>query len=191
MKFKAMFGAALAAAAMLACSAPAFASGVTADVTAHIHGTYAGTSAFGSVALTFDDLGELQLSAGTGLGKADIAFLDNRTLATATSENLDLAGTLLDSFGQTVNLQHVKVIYIRADPTNTTNITVGGASTNAFLGPLAGTTPTYTIPPGGFILWVHPTTGWAVTSGTGDLFKVLNAAGASAKYKVAIFGTSN
>jgi hypothetical protein len=166
---------------VLASCAPelAFAAtaGVTADVTASVQGSYLGTNDLGSVAFSYNQRALAQLSAGTGTGKADKLFSDTRTIAASSSENLDLAGVLADPIGATITCVKVKFIYVKASAANTNSVLVGGAASNGFLGPFADATDILTIPPGGFILLVHPGAGWTVTASTGDILKVANSGG--------------
>jgi hypothetical protein len=66
-----------------------------------------------------------------------------------------------------------------------------GAGTNPFSGPLGGTLPTITVPPGGEVLLTAPVSGWTVTAATGDILKIVNSAGStSVDYDIIIAGTS-
>ncbi|MGL3208693.1 hypothetical protein [Bradyrhizobium sp. BR 1433] len=127
--------------------------------------------------------------SGTGTGRVDIEFVDDRVLATATSENLDLSGVLVDAFGQTIAAANIKAIEISADPANTTNLTVGGAAANTFVGPFADPTDALVLKPGARAVLFDPA-GWTVTAATGDLLKVANSAGASATYRIKLLGAS-
>lgn len=170
----------------------ATAGAVRADVSARVAGQYTSASGLGSASFTLDQQALAQFAPGTGTGKADLAFADRRTLAASATENLDLAGALTDPLGAALTFGHVKAIYVTAKAANTNNVVVGGAATNGFGGPFGGTTPTVSIPPGGFLLLAHPGAGWTVTPATGDLLKVANsAAGTSVQYDVIVIGTSN
>jgi hypothetical protein len=187
----------IALAATLLCTAlsatsPALAGAVRADVTAKLSGRYTSTGNLGTASFDLSQQILASFAPGTGMGQADLVFADRRTLAASATENLDLAGALTDPLGAALTFGHVKAIYVVARAANTNSVVVGGAATNAFVGPLGGTTPTVTLPPGGGLLLVHPGAGWTVTAATGDLLKVLNsAAGASVQYDVVIIGTSN
>lgn len=185
-----------AAAILIACAAllpaSAFAGSVRADVGAKITGRYTSASGLGSASFALDQDASTQFAPGTGAGKADLVFADRRTLAASATENLDLAGVLTDPLGGILTFGHVKAIYITAKLANTNSVVVGGAATNGFAGPLGGTTPTVTLPPGGALLLTHPGAGWTVTASTGDLLKIANSSsGTSVQYDVVIIGTSN
>lgn len=183
----------LAALAMLVLivPAPALAAGVNADLGVLLKGTYTGTNDLGSVSFAFNQSASQQFTSGTTTGKADKLFSDTRTLAASATENLDLAGSLTDPFGVTSTFVKVKAIYIKAAAGNTNSVVVGGAGSNTFTGPFADATDKVTIPPGGFVLLVHPGAGWTVTAATGDILLVANSSsGTSVSYDVVIIGTS-
>lgn len=130
-------------------------------------------------------------TSGTTMGKADRVFSDTRTLAASASENLDLAGGLTDAFGAALTFAKVVAIHIKSDDANTADIVVGGAATNAFVGPFGASTHTIAVKPGGALTFVAPQGGWTVTAATGDLLKVLNGSGSVAgTYSILILGTS-
>jgi hypothetical protein len=130
----------------------------------------------------------IRLASGVSAGQADREFHDYRTLTTGATENLDLAGVLLDPLKNTLTFVTVKAILVVADAANTTTLTLGNG-TNPWIGPW-GATGVHAVPPGGVALAIAPGTGWAVTAGTGDILKVANSAGASASYRIALLGTS-
>ncbi|WP_416975657.1 hypothetical protein [Streptomyces sp. 4F14] len=135
----------------------------------------------------------MSLTNGTGVGKADRLFSDRRTLAASATEDLDLAGVLLDAFGAAVTFARVKGIIVAAAAGNTNNVVVGNAASNAWA-TLLGATSTVTLRPGAFVAvgtGVADATGYAVTAGTGDLLKIANSgAGTSVTYDVHIIGAS-
>src|SRR6218665_3613353 len=69
---------------------------------------------------------------GTGNGQANEQFSDIRTLAASANENIDLAGTLIGHFGETLTFTKIKAIVILADTGNTNDVIVGGAASNGF-----------------------------------------------------------
>jgi hypothetical protein len=159
-------------------------------------------SAFGELTQTLD-LGtgkaaqslsrSMSLSSGTGAGKADRIFSDRRTLAASATEDLDLAGVLLDAFGAAITFARIKGLIIAAAAGNSNNVVVGAAASNPWA-TLLGATHTLTLRPGAFVAvgtGVADATGYAVTAGTGDLLKVANSgAGTSVTYDVHIIGAS-
>ncbi len=129
---------------------------------------------------------------GTGLGQADKIFFDRRTLAASASEDLDLAGTLLDIYGATITFARIKTMLIAADAGNTNNVIVGNATTNGFITWVGAAAHTVTVRPGGVLLVAaSDATSYAVTAGTGDLLHVANSgAGTSVTYDVVLIGAS-
>lgn len=135
---------------------------------------------------------------GTGAGQVDKIFSDTRTLTASSTENLDLAGTLVDAFGATVTFVRVKGLFVRASTGNTNNVIVGAnVAANAWatlFGPAGASGGTITLRPGAFFAagcGSADATGWAVTAGTGDLLVVTNSAGGtSVTYDVVVIGCS-
>lgn len=133
------------------------------------------------------------LESGTTSAKADLRFADTRTLAASATEDLDLAGTLLDSFGQAITFARIKFLVISAASGNANNVIVGGAATNTWVGPFGAATHTLAVRPGEtkVICATGDATAYPVTAGTGDLLKVANSgAGTSVTYDIVIIGAS-
>ena len=111
-------------------------SSLNAVITAWVRGTYAGTNDLASVVADFNSLPktEITLTPGTSSGNADLIFMDKRTISASSTENLDLAGGLVDPLGATLTFVTVKAIYVKASSANTNNVVVGGAGSNTLLG---------------------------------------------------------
>jgi hypothetical protein len=89
---------------------------------------------------------DIDIAPGTlALGQADVLWADARTLAASGTENLDLAGALAGLLGGTLTEAEVTGIYLEADAANTNDVQFFGAASNAFNGPLSGTTPKRTV----------------------------------------------
>jgi hypothetical protein len=135
----------------------------------------------------------LSLGNGTGAGQADRVFSDRRTLAASATEDLDLAGSLVDAFGATITFARIKGLIVAAAAGNTNNVVVGAASSNPWA-TLLGATHTLTLRPGAFFAvgtGSADATGYGVTASTGDLLKVANSgAGSSVTYDIHIIGCS-
>lgn len=128
--------------------------------------------------------------SGTGANQADQLFSDERTLGTGANEDLDLAGSLSDAFGNTLTFARIKAVIVLAASANTTNITVSRPASNGVV-LFDAASDAITLAPGALFAWVDPTaTGKAVTAGTGDLLNIANSAGASGTYTVIIIGAS-
>ncbi len=132
------------------------------------------------------------LATGTGLDQSDVLWHDRRTLASAGTENLDLAGVLTNSFGATATFVKVKlVLIINRSTTAGEKFVIGGHATAAWEGWTTVAGSKITVGPNGFIALYNPSlAGMAVTATTGDLLKVENTGSNSNIYDVVIIGTS-
>ena len=129
---------------------------------------------------------------GTGEDQMDMLYVDQRTLAASATEDLDLAGGVTDSFGNTLTFTDVRMICVKASADNTNDVVVGGAASNAFVNWVADATDKINVKPGGTLLLVSPNDpSYAVTAGTGDLLRIGNGgAGTSVTYDIYIGGAS-
>lgn len=189
----AIFAAAMAVASLLALAAPIDAATVTAQGYAGFALTYKGTAALGGSPTIQLPLPDVQnITNGTSDFQADLAFIsDNRSISASSSENLDLAGVLTDSFGTTLTMVEVIGVYIEASCSNTNNVVVGAATSPVGLG-FGGTTQTWAIQPCGRFFVTAPKAGWTVGAGSTDLLKVANSgSGTAVVYKVVILGRSS
>lgn len=168
---------------------------LTTETLVRLKATQTGPNDFGgSFSPTMQAM--LQTANGTGAGQADLLFMDERTVATASNDDLDLAGVLSSAFGATITAAELVAVFIinapRSGAANTTNLTIGGGS-NPVVGFLGGTTPTIgPIRPGGFVMiGCGDAAGiGAVTASTGDILRIANSSGASATYQIAILARS-
>jgi hypothetical protein len=130
----------------------------------------------------------VSLTSGTGANQADIAYLAERTVSSASNDDVDIAGVLSDAFGSTITAAELVAIGFvnqQFDGTaNTTNLTPGGSSS----GVPGFTNALWPISPGGVFLIASPgASGLAtVTASTGDIIRIANSSGATAKYILAI-----
>lgn len=163
-------------------------SGVTVNITTTLSATLEGVADFGNPSHTVSLSNNLKFNPGTATtAQADLMFADQRSLADGASETLDLAGSLNSVFGTTLSFAEVTAIYF--ENIGTTNMTIGNAATNTWVGPFGAATHTLTVEPGESIN-LTSRAGWAVTAGTADLLKVLNGAGAAGAYNIVIIGRS-
>lgn len=132
------------------------------------------------------------LDNGTLINQGDLVYFDRVTLAASTNLDLDLIGSLVDqALGTSVNFARVKGIMIKADIGNTQAFTLGGAPSNAFVGPFGGAAHTVQIRPNGMLLlWAPDATGWVPVAGTGDILRIANGAGAGVTFDLFIWGAS-
>ena len=168
---------------------------ITAQIRASINATQTGPTDYPSQ-FTVPVERVMRLVNGTTAGKADILFADERTVASATADVLDLAGALTNAFGATITAAVLVAILIinapKSGAANTTALTIGGGA-NTVTGFLGGTTPTVgPLQPGGVFLMAadHANGLGAVVAGTADILRVTNAAGAAATYQIVILARS-
>jgi hypothetical protein len=164
-------------------------AGVSGSIDVNITAKVTGAADLGNPVAPVRVAKHIDIVAGTAAtNQDDVLFADTRTLAASTTENLDLAGVLAGLLGGTITAAEITAIYVEADPGNTNDVLVGGAASNAFNGPLSGTTPKLQVGPGDCAL-VTNKKGWTVTAGTGDILLVGNSgAGTSVTYTIVVIG---
>lgn len=133
----------------------------------------------------------ITLTDGSGLNQANMVFSDRRSLNASATEDLDLAGSLVGNFGDTLTFARIKGLIVVASSANTNNVQVTRPAANGvplFLAAGDG----IPVLPGGAFAWFSPNAaGVAVTAGTGDLITFTNSAGStSVTYDVVIIGAS-
>lgn len=143
---------------------------------------------------TINSLGftrQFTLGSGTGANQADKIWHDERTLAASASEDLDLAGTLVDAFGVTITFARIKGVLVYASPANTNNVVVGN-SASGIVGWFGANTHSIAVRPGGlFAIFAPDATAYTVTPTSADLLHVANSgAGTSVTYDVVVVGAS-
>lgn len=137
----------------------------------------------------------LNLANGTGANQFDLVWMDERTLASNTAEDLDLAGVLTSPMGTSIaGVEGVMIVVVNAPKSgaaNTTALTIGG-DTNGYEGSWLSADGTITVGPGGVFLIASPNASGlgTITAGTGDILQISNASGASNTYQIAVFARS-
>lgn len=163
---------------------------LTATIKASIAAKLTGSNDMGTPAHEFIEAFSLLLEDGTGANQASNVWSDERTLAASATEDLDLAGSLVNGLGATLTFTAVKAIMVIASAANTNSVIVGAAAVNTFVGPFGAAAHTVAVKPGGFFFAFDPSAaGLAVTAGTGDLLRIANGgAGSSVTYRIVIVG---
>lgn len=134
---------------------------------------------------------DLELSDGTGLDEGDILWFDqDRILAGLTSENIDVAGTLSDAYGDTFTAVKIKFFYFHNKSVTPGDILELGGGSNPLLLWKDGSDIDSVGPNGRRFMWEPAAAGKAVTAGTGDLLQVNNISSNSIDYDIIIVGTS-
>jgi hypothetical protein len=167
--------------------------GLKADLNVSINAALTSTLDLNFPASQLDYVKTINLASGTGAGQADRIWHDKRTLTASATEDLDLAGALLDALGGTFILARVKALLVKAADANANNVVVGNAAATAWAA-LLGATGTVTLRPGAvFAAFAGKAdaTGYAVGAGATDFLRVANgAAGTSVDYEIVIIGAS-
>jgi len=132
----------------------------------------------------------VDLASGTAAAQADMVFHDQRTLAASATEDLDVAGVLIDPLtGAAQTYARIKLLMIIAAAANTNNVQVQRATANGlaiFMAALDGVE----VKPNGCLLIFSPGTGYVCGAGT-DLLTITNSAGTTGvTYDVIIIGAS-
>jgi hypothetical protein len=133
----------------------------------------------------------MDFAAGVGAQQCDLGYFAERTLTSGSTDSIDLVGSLLSPLGQAMvgaKIALLAIINKQKDGTaNTTALTVGAGSNK-----IVGLMDSHVIQPGGFLFLGSPgLTGIAaLTAATADLLQIVNAAGATNKYQIAVLGRS-
>lgn len=163
---------------------------LTADLQLSVTGRHTGALDLGTPVLPFGLSSSVSLANGTAAGQADRVFTDERTLAASATEDLDLAGVLLDAFGAAITFAKIKAVIIKAAPGNTNDVQVTRPAANGVPLFMAGGDG-IAIKPGFALALFGSGAGIAVTPTTGDLLTVTNSGGGTpVTYDIVIIGTS-
>jgi len=151
-----------------------------------ITGAYAQDMDLGNASYSLNKTYINRFANGADAEEAEIIFTDTRS--TSSNDDLDLAGGVVDAFGNTLTFVAVKMLCIKAADANPANILVGGEGTNEFSSFLGNDTDIVVIPPGGIFLISNPSAaGFTVTGGTGDMLRIAAASG-TCEYDIIIVG---
>lgn len=167
------------------------AAGLQGDIGFFLKANYFGANDLAKVLadLGINDTDHVEPATTSGL-YYDKLFADTITLAASGNQTLDLTSGMVDPFGVALVFAKIGGIYIKASSANTNSVIVGVAASNAFDGPMGGTTPTQTIPPGGKLLWTHPGAGWTVDSSHKSLKLANSSSGTGVDLNIVIWGKS-
>jgi hypothetical protein len=114
---------------------------------------------------------------GESANQAEGAWRKTYAPAASATTSIDFAGTAIqDAFGNNITAKVIK--FLRVRNTGTVALTVGG---NANAVPFFGAVGDFlNLPAGARFTFDSPTTGIAVTAGTGDILDVVNTSGSTA-----------
>lgn len=153
-------------------------------------GSFNGDNDLSTVSQAINYSKSYSITNGTSADQANMIFMDQRTLASSTAEDLDLAGGLTNAFGTTITFTAIKGIIVSAAAENTNNVLIGGDLSAAFINWVGNSSDVIVVKPGGMFALVDPGAGgYAVTATTGDLLQVANSSsGSSVTYDIIIIG---
>jgi len=137
--------------------------------------------------ISFTD--EQNVEDGVTINKSDIIWIDQNRVLNATTENIDLSGSLTDAYGDAAVFVKVNGIYIHNKQTTAgEELIIGGAAANAFLLFEDATDKKAIGPDGTFYVREPSLAGIAVTAGTGDIFKLDAGAVSNLTFDIVIWG---
>lgn len=127
---------------------------------------------------------------GLGQDQAQKIWTDTRTIAISGTDDLDLAGVLLDQFGVAITMTKLKAMIVKAAAANVNDVVVGGAAANQVASIFGTVTDKIKVKPGGLLCLIAPDiNGYAITAATADLLRFANSgAGTSVDYTVTLIG---
>lgn len=128
-------------------------------------------------------------TSGTGVNQVDICFDDTRSVANGSPDDLDLAGGLVDIYGNTLTFAKIKAILIVNKSTTVGEIlSVGGNASNQFINWVGDASDIIKIGPGGFFGLCNPSAaGYAVTASSGDILQIASDSG-TISYRIQLWG---
>ncbi len=165
-------------------------------LTASIDVSFVGDHEFGGPIFNQSIRQVLDFTTGTGADQADIMWMDERTVASGATDSIDLTSSLKNPDGvQKILVRPTALLIINAprnsSTPNTTGLTVGGVAANTYAGffsPATGGLISIQ-PGGGALLWNRGAASYAtITDVTNDILAIVNSAGASNTYQIAILG---
>lgn len=165
--------------------------GLSADIRARISARQTGANDFGGPDFNPEVERFIQLTHGVAANQADVLWADHRSIAASGTDNIDLAGVLIDAFGATVTMAKAVTLLVTADAANVNNVIIGDGTNPVAL--FGGTNPTFSVKPGGFFMVGAPALAglFSISGGSTDILKLANSAGGSAVgYNIAIIGRS-
>lgn len=136
---------------------------------------------------------------GVTANNFDRGYIGQRSVASASNDDMDLNGIITDAFGAAISAVELVAIVLMNRPrdpaaaANTTNLTLGVGS-NPVVGYMGGTTPTIgPMRPGNLTVLMNPDASGlcTITAGTGDILRVANSSGATNNYCIALLMRSS
>ena len=130
----------------------------------------------------------LAMLTGTASNKSDLVWSSSGTL-TATTLDIDLAGSLTTKVTGAVTFAELTAIVIKNKSTTTAAVLTVGAGSNPIVAPWIATGDGAKIGPGGVFVLTSPIDGYAVVASTGDILR-LDSGAATVHYEIILIGRS-
>jgi len=128
-------------------------------------------------------------TSGTNASQMSAVWERSLTLTGGSTNLLNVAGGLTNSFGDALTLSRVNLCMFSADVDNTDTVVIGGASSNALATIFGDTADTLVLRPGGFVLLSAPdATGYTTDAGTNAVLQLVNTGTNNAVVVVTIGG---
>jgi hypothetical protein len=135
--------------------------------------------------------GAWAIATGLTAGLADKIWSDTRTLAGGATAAIDFAAVMTNAFGSIETFVTVRAIVIVASAANTSTLTIQRPAAATGLPLFAAISDALApLSAGGGFAWFDPAVGITVVAGTADILNVVNSAGPSATFSIAVAGTS-
>jgi len=130
---------------------------------------------------------------GTAAGQADKIWHDQRSLASAASEDLTLTALAVSLFDGALSIALAKVRAVWIVNTAATageDLLIGGAGGHEWSGPFGAAGQKIRCPADSCLLLTNKLAGWTVTAGATNLLRIANAGSGTISYKIVIVGVS-
>lgn len=113
-----------------------------------------------------------------------------RTIAASGTLDLDLAGGITDTDGNTITFTRIRAIIVHARSTNVNAVVFGNAAANQALGPMGAAAHTIAVARGGTMMLCNPSAAaWPITAATADHIQFANGgAGTGVLFDLCIIG---
>ena len=126
---------------------------------------------------------ETKFTYGTGENQVNQHWRDSRTVTTSTStDDLDLAGSLTNIFGETVTFATIReLVIVNLSTVAGDDLDIGGAAANAITTIQDGSgTAKLTLRAGGYLVLSAPLDGYAISGGSADTLRITHAGSSEA-----------
>jgi len=163
------------------------ATSLTRTLVVQLSGSFENPLDNSTVVQPLDYQRQVTVMNGTSTGQSSNYFEDTRTIASSTSEVLNLANLSSNAFGSAISFSRIKCLWMLASSTNSAPLQIGGSTATTF--PIFGSSVnTLHLRPGGQLV-MQADDGTAYGSTNGNL-QVLSTAGDVATYRIFVDGAT-